>query len=49
MSAEAAAEPADREETLEEWARRIAAEAPPPDQAMLDRLAVLLDPGGDHA
>ena len=44
------AEPADREETLEEWARRIVAEAPPPDQAKLDRIAVLLAPdGGDHA
>ena len=45
------AEPADREETLEEWARRIvAAMPPPPDQAKLDRLAVLLAPdGGDHA
>jgi hypothetical protein len=46
MSAEPAA---DREETLEEWARRTVAAMPPPDQATLDRLAVLLDPGGDHA
>jgi hypothetical protein len=49
MSAEAAAEPADQGETLEEWARRTVAAMPPPDQATLDRLAVLLDPGGDHA
>jgi hypothetical protein len=48
MSAEPAAEP-DHDETLEEWARRTVAAMPPPDQATLDRLAVLLDPGGDHA
>jgi hypothetical protein len=50
MSAEPAAEPVDQgDETLEEWARRTVAAMPPPDQATLDRLAVLLDPGGDHA
>lgn len=44
------AEPADREETLEEWARRKVAEATPPDRAKLERIAVILAPdGGDDA
>jgi hypothetical protein len=52
MSAEAAAEPTAAEAAEAAREERIAAivdAAPPPSKALLDRLYVLLDPGGDHA